>query len=203
MQPQQQTAPYAKPLLARIVRHWLPLAAITTVLCGTIYAAGQQVLRLSGNDPQIQMAQDAASRLAAGEAVAIVLPPATIDLGRSLAPFMIVFDDQGAVLGASGQLHGQPPGLPPGVLDYVRQHGEDRISFQPEPGARFATIVERVTGTRPGFVLVGRSLRETEQREQAVEQLAGAGWLAALVLSLIVVALAELALGGARRSASP
>ena len=197
-------------MIRRMILHWLPLAALATVLCGTVYAVAQQVLRLSGNDPQIQMAQDAAARLTAGEAVAAVVadtvgPTATVDMGRSLAPFTIVFDDQGAVLAASGQLHGQTPQLPAGVLDYVRQHGEDRISFQPEPGARFATVVERVAGARPGFVLVGRSLREVEQREQTVEQLAGAGWLAALVVSLIVVALAEMMLGaltGARRASA-
>jgi hypothetical protein len=187
-------------MIQRMILHWLPLAAFATVLAGTVFVVGQQVLRLSGNDPQIQMAQDAAARLTAGEAVTAIVPTATVDMGRSLAPFTIVFDDQGTVLGASGQLHGQPPQLPAGVLDYVRQHGEDRISFQPEPGARFATVVERVSGARPGFVLVGRSLREVEQREQTVEQLAGAGWLAALVVGLIVVAVAEMVLGQPRWS---
>ena len=52
--------------LKNILRYWLPLAAVTTLLCGLIYLAVQQSLRWGANDPQIQMAEDAAAALAAG-----------------------------------------------------------------------------------------------------------------------------------------
>src|SRR6185503_13168562 len=133
-------------MLRQTVRHYLPLALVITVLCGLAYLLTQQVLRLGANEPQIQMAQDAAARLSAGESLANVVTAGTLDVGRSLAPFTIAYDDQGNVLAASGLLHGQPPALPPGVFDSVRQNGEDRISWQPEPGARYAAVVERVTG---------------------------------------------------------
>ena len=181
-------------MIRQIIRHWLPLAVIITGLSGLAYVTGQQALRLGGDDPQIQMAQDAASRLTAGEPLASVAPTWTLDVGVSLAPFTIVYDEQGSVLAATGQLHGQPPSLPGGVLDYVRQRGEDRLSWQPEPGTRYAAVVERVTAAQPGFVLVARSLRETERRIGVVQSLALVGWLALLAASLVAVVLVEIVL---------
>ena len=186
-------------MIRAIIRHWLPLAVVITGLCGLVYAAGQQALRLGGNDPQMQMAQDAASRLSAGEPLASVAPTRTLDVGASLAPFTIVYDEAGSVLAASGQLHEQTPSLPSGVLDSVRQHGEDRISWQPEPGTRYAAVVERVSGAQPGFVLVARSLRETERRIGVIQSLALAGGLALLAASLVAVAVVEVILPAAKK----
>src|SRR5258706_3415552 len=186
-------------MLRQIIRHYLALALVITAFCGLAYLLSQQVLRLGANEPQIQMAPDAAARLSAGEALASVVPAGTLDVGRSLAPFTIAYDEQGNVLAATGLLHGQPPPLPPGVLDYVRQNGEDRISWQPEPGVRYAAVVERVTGAQPGVVLVARSLRETQDRIGVMGQLAGAAWLATMLASLVLVVLVELVLGRERK----
>jgi hypothetical protein len=182
-------------MLRQIIRHYLPLALIITAFCALAYLLSQQMLRLGANEPQVQWAQDTAARLSAGEALASVVPAGTLDVGRSLAPFTIVYDDSGKVLVATGQLHGQPPALPSGVLNYVRQNGEDRISWQPEPGVRYAAVVERVTGAQPGFVLVARSLREAEDRIGVMGQLAVAAWLATQLASLVLVVLVEWVLG--------
>ena len=186
-------------MIRLIIRQWLPLAVLITGLGGMVALTGQQVLRLSGDEPQIQLAQDAAASLSAGDQLASVAPTRTLDVGLSLAPFTIVYDDKGGVLVATGQLHGQPPQLPSGVLDNVRQHGEDRISWQPEPGTRYAAVVERVTGTQPGFVLVARSLRVIEQRIGVVESLALVGWLVTLAASLVAVVVVEIVLPAGKR----
>jgi hypothetical protein len=186
-------------MLRQIIRHYLPLALVITAFCALAYLLTQQTLRLGANEPQIQMAQDAAARLSAGEAPASVVPVGTLDVGRSLAPFTIAYDEQGNVLAATGLLHGQPPALPSGVFDSVRQNGEDRISWQPEPGVRYAAVVERVTGAQPGFVLAARSLRETEDRIGVMGQLTVAAWLAALLAALVLVVLVELVLGRERK----
>jgi len=188
-------------VIRQIIRAWLPLAVVICAACALAFTVSQQVLRLSGNDPQIQLAQDAASRLAAGEPLASVVPTGTLDVVRSLAPFTIVYDDRGQVQAATGLLHGQPPALPTGVLDSTRQQGEDRVSWQPEPGVRFAAVVERVAGAHPGFVLVARSLLEIEKRETVVQQLSIAAGLAALLASLVVVVLVEIVLGRGQRGA--
>jgi hypothetical protein len=178
--------------IKNILRHWLPLAAVTTMLCGLIYLAVQQSLRWGANDPQIQMAEDAAAALAAGGVPESVLPVSKVEISTSLAPFMVVYSNAGKPLDSSGILHGDTPLLPPGIFDYTRQNGEDRVSWQPEPGVRIAAVVVPYSGTQPGFVLVGRSLREVEKRESQVEQITGIAGLVTLAGSLVIVAGCEL-----------
>lgn len=175
-----------------ILRHWLPLAAVTTLVCGLVYLAVQQSLRQGANDPQVQMAEDAAAALAAGGTPETILPFVQVEISSSLASFMVIYNDTGGPLASSGLLHGTVPLLPSGVFDYTRQNGEDRVSWQPEPGVRIAAVVVAYSGVQPGFVLVGRSLREVEKRESQVEQITGIVWLVALAVSLVVVALSEL-----------
>ncbi len=96
----------------QIIRGWLPLAIATAGLCGLAYLTVQQSLRMGANDPQIQMAEDAASALNGGASVDSIIPATKVELATSLAPFMIVFDDSGKVLASSATLHGSVPVLP-------------------------------------------------------------------------------------------
>jgi hypothetical protein len=140
------------------------------------------------------MAEDAAAVLARGDRVESVLPTTQVDLEQSIAPFITVFDDTGTPLASSGLLHGQMPAIPAGVFDYVRQHGEDRITWQPEPGVRQAIVVVSYTGDHSGFVVAGRSLREVERREDQALMEAGAAGTVTLFASLVVVAGSEFCL---------
>lgn len=178
----------------KILAHWLPLAVVSTALCGLAYLVGQQVLRQSADDPQIQMAQDTAAALSQGASPASLLPASRVEISQSLAPFIVVFDDHGKALGSSALLHGETPSLPAGVFEYVRRHGEDRISWQPERGVRMAAVIERYQGDAPGFVLAGRSLKEVEIRENNIQMIAGAALLATWFFSLVAVAFSELVL---------
>lgn len=165
------------------------LAAISTVLALALYSIPQQVLRQGANDPQIQLAGDLAARLEQGIAPAEAVPAGSVDIARSLSPFVIAYDDQGRPLGSNAQLNGQTPAPPKGVFEYTRIHGEERISWQPvlgrEHGVRIAAVIKRVNGPQPGFVLAGRNMREVEAREQQVEQMAGLAWIAMLGLILL------------------
>ena len=152
------------------------LLTITTFVAGTGHVISQQVLRMSANDPQIQMAEDASQRLNSGEDAARVVPDRRVDMSASLAPFVIVYDDAGRPVTSSGSLSGSTPAPPRGVFDYVRTHGEERVTWQPQPGVRIASVVVR---TASGFVVAGRNMREIEIRENNVLKLAFLGWLAA------------------------
>jgi hypothetical protein len=88
-------------------------------------------------------------------------------------------------------LNGQSPHLPDGVLDYVRRHGEDRITWQPEPGVRIATVVTRYSSARSGFVLVGRSMREVEKRIDQITLFCAVTWLLTVGLALILLTASE------------
>ncbi|MCL4395760.1 MAG: hypothetical protein M1482_13325 [Chloroflexi bacterium] len=178
-----------------VLRFWLPLAVVITLLAGLLYGVVQQVNRISANDPQIQLAQDAASALSAGEPVALVVPADKVDIAHSLAPYVVAFDDSGKVVASSGYLNGAYPALPSGVFDYVRANGEDRITWQPQPGVRSALVVTRVSGPQPGFVMAGRSLREVENRIDGIGLLVVLGWLGTLAASLAAVVGAEFLFG--------
>ena len=176
-------------IILKIIKKWLPLAIATAGLCALVYLTVQQSLRMGANDPQIQMAEDAASSLNAGASVESVVPSAKVEIADSLAPFVIVFDDSGKVLASSATLHGVVPAYPAGVLDYVRQKGQDRVTWQPKVGVRMATVVVPYNN---GFVVAGRSLTEIEKRESQVESLSGLAILGIWAATLIVIALGEL-----------
>jgi hypothetical protein len=175
----------------RILRSWLPLACVITAMCGLVYISEQQSLRQNANDPQIQIAEDAADALARGATVESVMPANKIDVAKSLAPFVIVYDAAGKPIASSGLLRDQIPALPSGVFDYVRQHGEDRLTWQPDNGVRIAAVVIDYKGAKPGFVLAGRSLREVEKRVDLMGMYAVAAWIATLGATLGLIGLGE------------
>jgi len=174
--------------LNRVLLAWLTVAALASAICLLVYVVAQQTWRTSANDPQIQLARDAAAALAAGRDTAAVVPHESVDMERRLAPFLIVFDANGKVLAASGFLRGQVPGVPKGVLDYVRARGENRITWQPIGGVRIASVIESYAGSQQGFVLAGRSLEETQNRISQFGNLIALAWAATLVGLLVVVA---------------
>jgi hypothetical protein len=172
-----------------IVFNALVLAGIATGVALALYAIPQHVLRSGLNDPQIQLAGDTAARLEHGIAPTDAVPAGQqIDMAPSLAPFVIVYDDQGHPIASQGLLNGSIPTPPPGVFDNVRKNGEERLSWQPvrgSGGVRIATVIERVNGPHSGFVLAGRNMREVESRIADVQTMAGLTWLG--MLALIVV----------------
>jgi len=153
---------------------------IITAIFLTIYTVGQQVLRQLANDPQIQMAEDTATALASGSAVPADFMPASrqpFDMSQTLAPFTMIFDQGGVPLESSATLAGEAVVPPAGTFDYAKLHGENRFTWQPARGARFAVVLKYYGGVRPGFVLVGRSLREVETREDNLLKIVALAWL--------------------------
>ena len=172
-----------------ILQHWLLVAIVVTGLIGLLYAAVQQDIRQGANDPQIQMAEDAAAKLAGGQSVQGVVPSEKVDIATSLAPYLIIFDANGNPIASSAQLDGQTPTIPSGVFDSVRQNGEDRITWQPQSGVRSAIVVTQFTGSTSGFVVAGRSLREVEKREDGLLQILEAGWVVMMLATFVATAL--------------
>ena len=175
-----------------ILKIWVPLSIVTTLLVALVAAAVQQDLRQSANDPQIQMAEDAAAAIDGGQLPSEVVPASRIDMSRSLAPFLIVFTDGGQPIASSVTLNGRVPSPPDGVFNSVRQNGEDRFTWEPNPGVRSAAVVTRVTrrvnGENGGFVLAGRSLREVEMREAGLSTIVEVAWAVTILGSLVAVA---------------
>ena len=177
-------------MIYKVIKHWLPLAVATAGLCALVYLCMQQSLRMSANDPQIQMAEDAASMLNHDAKVETVVPATQVEISESLAPFLMVFDPSGKVVASSAVLHGAVPEYPTGVLEAARQKGQNRVTWQPEAGVRMATVA---VPYKNGFVMAGRSLLEVEKRESQIEELSGLALLGIWAATLVVAALGELA----------
>ncbi len=176
-----------------ILKHWLPLAAALTGVFAFIYLTVQQDMRMGLNDPQIQMAEDAAIALASNQPVDALIPANApkVDMAKSLAPFLIIYNSNGSPVASGAVLNGQAPIPPAGVFDYTRQNNEDRVSWQPAPDVRSAAVIVAVNGGQAGFVLAGRSMREVEIRESNLTNLVTLGWIACLAVTLVIVAFFE------------
>jgi hypothetical protein len=157
------------PHLRHVVRHalpvWLPVIAVATVLIGVMYVVVQQDLRSGANDPQLEMAQDLAGRLATGDGATQVAAGPVVDLSRSLAPFVIVLDESNNVIASTGQLNGITPRPPEGVMKAAATE-RNVLTWQPRSDVRLAIVVQAWRSrTMSGTVIAGRSLREVEHRE--------------------------------------
>jgi hypothetical protein len=164
---------------------WAPFAVVITAAAGLAFGLDQQALRSGANDPQVQLAEDAAARLDAGatasEVVASTATP--VDIARSLAPFVIVYDVGDKPLASSGQLDGAIPVPPHGVTASART-SEDKVTWQPRSGVRIAAVVVAYRG---GAVVAGRSLRVVEQRADDALGITAALWLIAMVLTWLAI----------------
>lgn len=181
-------------IISRALYIWLVLAVITTLMCGLVYVAVQQSFRQSANDPQIQLSQDAASLLNTGVTPeAIKFPQLSVsddvvNLQESLAPFFLIADENGKTVAGNGFLNGELPDLPIGVYDFVKNHGEDRVTWQPQADVREAAVVTSYkNGDKSGYVVVGRSLREVEARESQLRQEVLLAWFVAVSISLVLL----------------
>ncbi len=202
-------------IFARALALWLPLLVVLT---GTFLFgswAVQQTYREGLDDPQIQMAEDAAQQLSQGAEPASVVPTgASVDMSASLLPWLAVYDASGTPLASSGLLDGALPELPPGTFDVrtwnrpvISHHlnrspmGENRISWQPRyanaPGGEVRQAVVLVhydSSTGGGYVAAGRNMRVVEMREGMLH--AGTMILyGATALGTLLVIVALLALG--------
>ncbi len=167
-----------------------------TAFCLLTYVTVQQSLRQGANDPQIQMAEDAAAALQRGASANSVMTKAPpVEISTSLAPFLIVFDNSGKAVASSGLLDGTMPDYPTGALNASKASGENRVTWQPGPAVRIASVVVPYD---KGFVVAGRSLREVEKREAQMQTLALLAWLLTLAAVLVVIAALEFILRPSR-----
>lgn len=176
-------------ILARVLRHWIPLAITISMLCAIIYLVIQQDIRIGGYNPQIQMAEDMANTLNNGKSFT---PSETIDISRSLSPFYIIFDKHQLASTSTGILNGTIPIPPAGVLTSSKgtsQPGENRLTWQPQANVRIATIVVKYND---GYVLVGRNMREIEIRIRQQSENIFIGWMSTLFVSLCSVFFVEI-----------
>jgi len=169
-----------------ILKAWIPLAITITCLSGLIYLVVQQDIRIGANDPQIQIAEDLAGQLSNGQNPLALIPPTKTDMSKSLANYIMLFNKDAKLIGSSVTLDGKDPVIPQGVFIAAKKYqgNETRFTWQPKIGVRSAVVLVYYRGQTPGFVLIGRSLREIEIREDQQGKIVLAGWIAIMLISL-------------------
>lgn len=173
---------------ALIFKNWFGYAAVITLLCGIIYIVTQQTYRLSGNDPQYQMAEDAANALSNGADPKLLVSASSVEISQSLAPYLVIYDVAGNMVAGNAKLNGQPLKIPKGVIDYVDKNGKDAATWQPQPGVRQAMVGMR---GKNYLAFTGRSLRRIEERIAKLGEQVFFGWAMSLLAMLVVVVLQE------------
>jgi hypothetical protein len=164
---------------------WLPMAIAIVGVSGLAYLGLQQLNRNQMNDPQVQMAEDAALALSSGSAPADVVPRGvSIDLSKSVSPFIAIYDQSGTPLEADAVLGGAPPKPPVGVFAAALERGENRVTWQPEGSVRVALVVVPVPNSSGYYVAAGRSMRDAEGFIDQMTSLFAAGVLFLLAVTL-------------------
>lgn len=105
-------AVHSQRLWVEIWRQWVPITVAVTLVCGIVYLIAQQQIRLGTNQPQVQMAEDAAAALTGGEDPVTLTGTHPIDIARSLAAYLVVYDEKGQPLAWSGELDQDAPTVP-------------------------------------------------------------------------------------------
>jgi len=175
-------------IIKRMVRAWLPFTLIATAFCALVYSSVQQDQRHNADDPQIQIAEDDAAALNRGETSSNVMPTTTVEISRSLAPFVVIYNADGKPMVSSGMLNGKTPDYPLGALESSKATGENRVTWQPATDIRVASVV---VPYKDGFVMAGRNLREVEKRESQTEFFAIITWLLTVAATFIVIVFGE------------
>lgn len=168
--------------LPREAHFLLAVCLFVTIMFVFMYAVAQNVLRSGANDPQIQMAEDAAFLLQNQTPMGPIVPEKTVEVSQSLAPFIQVYDKKGSLLDANVMLHGKSFTISKEALNYAKDYGENRLTWQPEKGVRIAAVISHYDGQNPGFVVAGKSLRETENRIGNIGKLCFLAWVGMMIV---------------------
>jgi hypothetical protein len=164
----------------RVFRQFIPLAVAVTLLCAIIYLGLQQLYRNNLNDPQLQISQDVEAALNGGaDPKNIISPGNQVNMANSLSTFLIIYDKDKKPVASSGQLKDKVPAPPNDVFARVDQAKEARITWEPEKNVRIAAVIQK---SNNNYVLVGRSMKEVENRIGIMGLQILIAWLATLIL---------------------
>lgn len=177
-----------KKILNETLKAWIPLAAAIIILSLTAFSLVQQNYRMSANDPQIDGLESAIEKINEGAQIEAMLPPiGETEISKIHQPFAIAFDETGKVLGSTVNVDGQNPNFPLSALEKTKNGDQSRITWQPKKDAREAVVIAHYSQKdgKSGYVVVGRSLKETEARINQALLIAGLGCFVALLVSFL------------------
>ena len=89
-----------------LITHFVFVIVVTAIML-SIYATVQQSHRTTANDPQIQVARDIKNDIEMQKPYEPLLPKDTIDISKSLAVFVTIYNKQGDPVSSTGFLDGR------------------------------------------------------------------------------------------------
>lgn len=170
---------------------WMLVVFLITFTCMLTYLVTQQTIRLGANEKPANLAKETAIGLKAGKSPKAVVPNTKVNLAKSPNVFVLIYDNQKHLEASNANMNGAAPGYPKSVLDHVSKGHEDRLTWQPETGRRFATVVMK---TSNGYIVSGQSLTETESLISKIGRLVMLAWLAGVIFTTIAYGLVVFAL---------
>ena len=150
---------------------------------GTIFVVAQQVERQGADDAPQRLASQVAAEVRVGTTSTVDDAPG-VDLGHSLAPFVVVVDASDSVAQGTASLEGAPLAIPRGVLQTARRSGSDAVTWEARDDLRFA-LVEIAVGSR--VVVAGQSLAPSESRTDRLGLLVLIAWLGTSAAAVVGV----------------
>jgi hypothetical protein len=163
---------------------WIVVMFLVTFTCSIVYLVAQQSFRLGANEPPMQLAIETSIKLQNGQSAKDAIPTEKVDISKSLNAFVMVYDSDKNLIATSGIKGNKDPVYPKGVLDNVAKKSEVEVTWQPEPGLRFASIAIKYSN---GYIVAARSLTETEKLIGKLGGLVFFAWLACAVFSTIAL----------------
>ncbi|SPF37817.1 conserved exported hypothetical protein [Candidatus Desulfosporosinus infrequens] len=168
----------------KLLVFWLIIMFLVAFTSSLVYLVAQQTVRLGANEQPMQLAMDTEINLEKGQSAVQAIPANNVDISKSLSPFVMVFDINKNLLTTSGMIGSSKPTYPKGILDSIDKNGEDRVTWQPQQGLRYATVAIKFTG---GYIVAGRSLSETEKLIDEIGKVVLLAWFACTIFSVFAL----------------
>lgn len=144
--------------MKKLMSVWLILMLAGIFAAGCAYVCTQQSLRSGADVPAVMAAKQAAMELENGETPQNALPEKT-DIRTSLTPFVYIYDSNKNLVASSAAYGSETIVYPISILSEIDKKGENRVTWQPRPGLRFATVGIQYDG---GYIVGCYSLSESE-----------------------------------------
>jgi hypothetical protein len=177
-----------KKVLCQTFNAWLPFVIIIVIFSGLAYGTVQQVYRQSANDQLFQVVENITNNINQGQPISQIVPAQGVtDLASTILPFALVYDATSTEIGSSVLLDGKNPTVPAGMLAAAKDRGQLVETWQAAPGVREAVVVKYLSGAQSGYLVVGRSLKQTEILENQTLLMSEIAGIIALVLTFIVL----------------
>lgn len=147
-----------------------------------IYATGQHIYRSSANEPQWQLANSFAQKLSSGKPLPAYFSSDVVELDKTLEPFVILYDASKTPVKTTVSLNGKTPTLPPSVFEEAARQGSNVLTWQPQHGLREALVVLYAPHSNTPYVVVGRSLRYTEEQTEQHMKMVFISWILSIII---------------------